>query len=101
MDELDKALTTALEVHSAGTGVGDQAWASLLAAAERQGTLETAFRVVRLQKARGGSPNAEAVHSLLEWAVEVGDKDLAAWLEDELVKTGKAQYLAALSNPKC
>ena len=23
------------------------------------------------------------------------------WLEDELVKTGKAQYLAALSNPKC
>ena len=57
--------------------------------------------MVEQWKERGGSPGAEAVLGLLEWALEVGDKHKAGWLEDELTSTGKGQYLAALNRNSC
>ena len=60
-----------------------------------------AFEVVERWKRRGGSPDAEAVLGLLEWAAEVGDEDKFRWLEDELETTGKGAYLAALNKPQC
>ena len=52
-------------------------------------------------KRSGGSPDADAVLGLLEWAVEAGDDEKARWLEEELATTGKGAYLASLNSPGC
>ena len=52
-------------------------------------------------KRSGGSPDADAVLGLLEWAVEAGDDEKARWLEEELAATGKGAYLASLNSPGC
>lgn len=49
----------------------------------------------------GASIPASISLELLDWAEEKGDKDVAAFLEEELTASGKAHYLAALNSPSC
>ena len=91
----------AREAERGGVGIAPHAWSALLSCAELTADLDTAFEVVTEWKARGGSPDAEYVIGLLEWAAEVGDDEKCRWLEEELESTGKGAYLAALNKPQC
>ena len=94
------ALTVA-RLESMDVGVAPRARRAVLAAAERASGLDEAFDAMRRWKRSGGSPDADAVLGLLEWAVEAGDDEKVSWLEEELAATGKGAYLASLNSPVC
>jgi hypothetical protein len=94
------ALTVA-RLESLDVGVAPRARRAVLAAAERASGLDEAFDAMRRWKRSGGSPDADAVLGLLEWAVEAGDDEKVSWLEEELAATGKGAYLASLNSPVC
>ena len=97
----DRVARTVARLESLDVGVAPRARRALLAAAEKSRGLDEAFAVVERWKRSGGSPDADAVAGLLEWAVELGDDEKAQWLEEELVATGKGAYLASLNSPGC
>ena len=92
---------TVARLESLGVGVAPRARRAVLAAAEKSSGLDEAFAVLERWKRSGGSPDADAVLGLLEWAVEAGDDEKARWLEEELATTGKGAYLASLNSPGC
>ena len=92
---------TVARLESLGVGVAPRARRAVLAAAEKSSGLDEAFAVLKRWKRSGGSPDADAVLGLLEWAVEAGDDEKARWLEEELAATGKGAYLASLNSPGC
>ena len=92
---------TVARLESLGVGVAPRARRAVLAAAEKSSGLDEAFAVLERWKRSGGSPDADAVLGLLEWAVEAGDDEKARWLEEELAGTGKGAYLASLNSPGC
>lgn len=94
------ALTVA-RLESLDVGIAPRARRAVLAAAERASGLDEAFDAMRRWKTSGGSPDADAVLGLLEWAVEAGDDEKVSWLEEELAATGKGAYLASLNSPVC
>ena len=88
-------------LESLDVGIAPRARRAVLAAAERASGLDEAFDAMRRWKTSGGSPDADAVLGLLEWAVEAGDDEKISWLEEELAATGKGAYLASLNSPVC
>ncbi|KAK3245989.1 hypothetical protein CYMTET_44457, partial [Cymbomonas tetramitiformis] len=74
---------------------------ALLRAWERVGGREQALQLVGHMQELGMSPSPVVLLDLYQWCVEEGDLEGAACLEGELMRTGKAQYLAALSSPSC
>ena len=76
-------------LESLDVGIAPRARRAVLAAAERASGLDEAFDAMRRWKTSGGSPDADAVLGLLEWAVEAGDDEKVSWLEEELAATGK------------
>ena len=97
----DAVARAVARLESLGVGVAPRARRALLAAAEKSCGLDEAFAVLERWKRSGGSPDADAVLGLLEWAVEAGDDEKAQWLEEELAATGKGAYLASLNSPGC
>eukprot|EP00238_Polyblepharides_amylifera_P007880 CAMPEP_0196575648 /NCGR_PEP_ID=MMETSP1081-20130531/5081_1 /TAXON_ID=36882 /ORGANISM="Pyramimonas amylifera, Strain CCMP720" /LENGTH=259 /DNA_ID=CAMNT_0041894009 /DNA_START=650 /DNA_END=1429 /DNA_ORIENTATION=- len=74
---------------------------ALLDACERFGDRQECIDLVSMMRERGWSPNPKSLLSLYEWCVEEQDMDGAAYLEEELVKSGKAEYLISLNSQKC
>lgn len=74
---------------------------ALLAAAMRLNDRHTAVWSCRQVRARGGSVPAQLLLDLLEWSVADGDTGAAEFLTEELLRTDKALYLAAINNPSC
>ena len=85
-----------------GVGVDAGTWGSVSDAAATRGGLGDAFDALERWKRGGGSPDAGRVAGLLEWALEEGDEEKRAWLEEELESTGKGAYLIRLNaGPGC
>jgi hypothetical protein len=85
-----------------GVGVDAGTWGSVSDAAATRGCLGDAFDALERWKRSGGSPDAGRVAGLLEWALEEGDEEKRAWLEEELESTGKGAYLIRLNaGPGC
>jgi len=93
------AVTREASRHS--SAVTASAYKSMIGAFSRAGDMQAAFDCAVGLVSRGGSIPAEASLELLEWAAEEGDRDKAAFLEEELAATGKASYLAAINSPSC
>jgi len=74
---------------------------ALLSSAMRLNDRATAVWSCRQIRARGGSIPAQLLLDLLEWSVADGDASCVDFLTEELLRTDKALYLAALNNPSC
>jgi len=101
LDELQRVENAVAAANLACVTISGSTYNALMKAWDKMGHRKQCTDIVIKMREKGLSPDAETMLSLYQWSIEEGDLDDAGMLEAELLGSGKAAYLAALSSPQC